>query len=116
MTGSFAFNAIERLASVDDSDAVWRSSIRWGDCLTVVTRNSVYRLIAIHDDTFIVSGGWFDRENESPARVKVAGCTCGGAVINRELLAAPGFHLELANRVVTTAIQEVTLERLGSGL
>lgn len=106
-----AGDAIERLSSVDEASAVWRSFVQWGDRLTIVTRNSVYRLIAIGDDSFLISGGWFDRRNESPAVVKVAGCTCGGAAINRQLLAAPGFHLELANRVVTTAIQQVVHER-----
>lgn len=108
---SYALDAIARLSSVDESDAVWRSSVSWGDRLTIVTRNSVYRLIAIDDDTFIISGGWFERQNEGPARVKIAGCTCGGAAINRELLAAPGFHLEVANCIVTTAIQQVVHER-----
>ena len=103
-------DAIERLSRVDDASAVWRGVVHWGDRLTIVTRNSVYRLIAMDDDTFLISSGWFDRRNESPALVKIAGCTCGGTAINSQLLAAPGFHLELANRVVTTAIQAVVHE------
>jgi hypothetical protein len=106
-----AWTSIERLASVDESAAVWRSSLRWGDRLTIVTLNSVYTLIAMENDSFIISGGWFDRKSASPARVKVAGCTCGGAAINRKLIAAPGLHLELENRLVTTVIQHVVLER-----
>jgi hypothetical protein len=105
-----AYSSLERLSAIPESDGVWRSSLRWGDRVTVVTRNSVYRLIAVDDDSFIVSGGWFERQGSSPARVKVAGCTCGGAAINRRLIAAAGFHLELGNRVVTTEIQRVIVE------
>jgi|SRR5579859_3342145 len=109
---SSAFDAMNRLSNVEDtSGAVWRNEVNWGDRLTIVTRNSVYKLIAIEDDSFIISGGWFDAQNVSPATVKIAGCTCGGAVINRKLIAAPGFHLEVANRIVTTAIQQVVHER-----
>jgi hypothetical protein len=102
--------SLERLATIDKTSGVWRSSLQWGDRLTVVTLNSVYTLIALEDDMFIISGGWFDRTNASPARVKVAGCTYGGAAINRKLIAAPGLHLELGNRLVTTEIQHVVLE------
>ena len=106
-----ATNSLERLSSIDESAGVWRSSLQWGDRLTIVTLNSVYTLIAMGNDSFIVSGGWFDRQSASPALVKVAGCTCGGAAINQKLIAAPGLHLELGNRVVTTQIQQVVLER-----
>lgn len=103
--------SIERLASIDEASGIWRSSLQWGDRVTIVTLNSVYTLIAMEENSFIVSGGWFDRKSMSPARVKVAGCTCGGAVINQNLIAAPGLHLELGNRIVTTEIQQVVLER-----
>ena len=106
-----AFDSIERLLSIEETDAVWRASVQWGDRLTIVTLNSVYTLIALGDDLFLISGGWFDRQNESPALVKVSGCTCGGAAINRHLIAAPGLHLELGNRVVTTEIQRAVHER-----
>ncbi|HUP47955.1 MAG TPA: hypothetical protein VNA04_04110 [Thermoanaerobaculia bacterium] len=106
-----AWRSIERLAGVGASAGVWRSSLQWGDRVTIVTLNSVYTLITMDDDRFMISGGWFDRHRASPAVVNVAGCTCGGAAINRKLIAAPGLHLELGNRVVTTEIRQVTLER-----
>src|SRR2546428_13578335 len=106
---AMACSSPERLAAISEGDGVWRSSLRWGDQVTVVTLNSVYRLIAIENDSFIVSGGWFERHGSAPARVKVAGCTCGRAAINRRLIAAAGFHLELGN-VVTTQIQRVIVE------
>ncbi len=106
--------SIDRLASVGKSGGVWRSSLQWGDRLTVVTLNSVYTLIAREDGSFMISGGWFDRQNASPAVVKVAGCTWGGTAINPRLVAAPGLHLELGNRVVTTEIRQVIHERFES--
>jgi hypothetical protein len=106
-----AWTSLERLARVDESAGVWRSSLRWGDRVTVVTRNSVYTLIVLENDSFLISGGWFERNRKGPAKVKVAGCTCGGTAINAKLIAAPGFHLELGNRVVTTEIHHVLLER-----
>ncbi len=106
--------SIERLANIDESAGVWRSSLQWGDRVTIVTLNSVYTLIATENNSFIISGGWFDRQCASPAVVKVAGCTCGGTAINQKLIAAPGFRLELGNRVLTTEIQQVVVERFDS--
>lgn len=99
---------------MSESAGVWRSSLQWGDRLTIVTLNSVYTLVAMENNSFMISGGWFDRNCASPAVVKVAGCTYGGSAINRKLIAAPGLHLELGNRVVTTEIQQVILERFPS--
>lgn len=107
-----AWVSLDRLASIEESVGVWRSSLRWGDRITIVTLNSVYTLTALENDAFIISGGWFDQRRTSPARVKVAGCTGGGTAINTKLVAAPGLHLELDNRVVTTEIQQVIVERL----
>ncbi len=109
-----ALASLERLASIDQSHGVWRSSLQAGDRITVVTLNSVYTLIAMENDQFMISGGWFARNNASPVVVKVGGCTNGGTAINRKLIAAPGLHLELENRVVTTEIQQVILERCAS--
>ena len=109
-----AATSLERLAALADAEAVWRSSLQFGDRITVVTRNSVYTLIAIENDVFIISGGWFDQQSASPARVAVAGCTCGGTAINRKIIAAPGLHLEFGNRVLTTEIQRVVVERFES--
>ena len=107
-----AWGCLERLANIEESAGVWRSSVQWGDRITVVTLNSVYTLTALENGSFIISGGWFDERRASPARVKVAGCTGGGTAINTKLVAAPGLHLELDNRVVTTEIQQVIVERL----
>lgn len=108
---ALSVKTIEMLTSVAEANAVWRSSVQWGDRITIITANSVYTLIAAEDDSFIVSGGWFERQSASPAVVKVVGCSFGGAVVNRKLIGAPGLHLELGNRLVTTRIQQVIHER-----
>ncbi|HET7711621.1 MAG TPA: hypothetical protein VFL80_06800 [Thermoanaerobaculia bacterium] len=93
---------------------ITRDSLQWGDRITIVTQNSIYVLTAGEDDKFVVSGGWFDRKELSPADVGVAGCTWGGSSINRNVIAAPGLCLEFGNGVVTTEIQRVTLTRYQS--
>lgn len=92
-------------------EGLWRSALEWGDRLIVITLNSIYSLYVIDDDQFIVTGGWFDRKQSSPAIVRIAGCSWGGSAINRKLVAAPGLHLEFGNGVVTTPIQRVILTR-----
>lgn len=108
---ALSLKSIEMLSSLAESSGVWRSSVQWGDRITIITANSVYTLIAAEGDSFIVTGGWFERQSASPAVVKVVGCTFGGAVVNRKLIGAPGLHLELGNRLVTTKIQQVIHER-----
>lgn len=103
---------LSKLATFFESvEGVWRSALHWGDRVIVVTLNSVYTLCVGDDETFVVSGGWFDRNQSSPTVVRVAGCTWGGSAINRRLVAAPGLHLEFANGVVTTEIQRVIVAR-----
>ena len=108
-----ALSSVEILQRVGVKDGVWRSSLRRGDRLTIVTVNSVYKLTLMRNGSFMVSGGWFDRHHCNRTIVRVAGCTSGGSAINQELIAAPGMDLELGNRVVTTAIQQVIVEPIG---
>ena len=96
---------------------VWRRDLEWGDRLVVTTLNSIYRLIFVGSDTFVASGGWFDRKGASPLTIVVSGCSWGGSAINRRLVAAPGLHLEFGNGVVTTRIQKVIVTRgIASGV
>jgi hypothetical protein len=91
--------------------AVRRGELGFGDRLVVRTRNSVYRLWALGDGSFAVSGGWFDRQRLSPATVTVNGCTHGGSALHADVVAAPGLFLEFGNRVSTTRILSVRVER-----
>ena len=88
-----------------------RRCVRAGDWVIVRTRNSTYSLLANGDGTFDATGGWFSREEQSGARLRVAGCTWGGTAILTRMIAAPGMFLEFANNVRTTRICEVRVLR-----
>ena len=99
---------LETLSEVSDRlRAVRRDDVSPGDRLVVATRNSIYALTAQHDGSFLVAGGWFDRQSDGPARVGLAGCTAGGTALLGDVVAAPGLFLEFANGVRTTRIRHV---------
>ena len=90
---------------------VRKTEVRPGDWLVVRTRNSMYSICSLGGGEYMVSGGWFDKEGVSPAKVAINGCTWGGRAIHSEMLAAPGLFLEFGNQVTTTRIQQVRLVR-----
>ncbi len=90
-----------------DSNGVRRADVQPGDVVMVRTRNSVYAVRFVDGGTYSVSGGWFDQQFGKPIQTTIAGCTWGGSVLQRDLVAACGMHLEFGNRVVTSAIQMV---------
>jgi hypothetical protein len=100
------------IATTDDLRQVKKSDVYFGDLIIVNTRNSVYSLRAVDNDSFLVSGGWFDRKGLSPLKTTVRGCTWGGSIIKIDIVAACGLCLEFGNRVVTTAIEKVSVIRL----
>jgi hypothetical protein len=103
--------AIVDRARFDENDVVRKSQLNCGDRVIVKTRNSVYSLCALGDDTFAVSGGWFERDGGSPTLVTINGCTYGGSVIRHDVVAGPGLFLEFGNNVLTTRIQGVRVVR-----
>lgn len=107
-----------RVADAERLPALRKVELRPGDTALVTTRNSVYAIRALGDGTYLVSGGWFDRQGASPAAVGVNGCTWGGSAIREDVIAAPGLFLEFSNRVRTTRIRGFELlrrEELHSG-
>jgi hypothetical protein len=92
-------------------ESVQRGNLAWGDWLLITTRNSTYTLLVLDEDTFAVSGGWFDERCDAPQRMRVNGCTWGGTAIKQDVLAARGLFLEFGNRVVTTRIESVRILR-----
>jgi hypothetical protein len=62
---------------------------------------------------FGVSGGWFDKQGDMPAKTTIAGCTWGGSVIKADVVAAVGLSLEFGNRVTTSPIQKIFVVRQG---
>ncbi len=92
---------------------VQRADLRAGDLVLVATRNSVYALRVLDQATYLVSGGWFDRQGLAPLRTTVTGCTWGGCILKSDVVAVCGMCLEFGNRVVTSTIQKVCVFRHG---
>jgi hypothetical protein len=90
---------------------VCKWDLQFGDLVLIKTRNSVYSVYVLDNDSYLVSGGWFDRKGLSPLKMRINGCTWGGSIIKIDALAACGLCLEFGNRVVTTAIQRVSVLR-----
>lgn len=88
-----------------------KRELSFGDRVFVRTRNSLYSLLALGDGTFVVNGGWFDKQALAPATVAINGCTFGGSAICCDLVAGRGLFLEFSNNVCTTRIQSVHVER-----
>jgi len=86
---------------------VRKNSLRFGDLVVINTQNSVYNVRVLERDSYLVSGGWFDKKGLSPMRTTIAGCTWGGSVIKLDVVAACGLCLEFGNRVITSPIQKM---------
>ena len=92
-------------------DVVRKRDIHDGDCVVVTTRNSRYTIWALGNGMYLVWGGWFDLQGSSPQRMTINGCTWGGSVIKRDIVAARGLRLEFGNTVLTTRIEHVRVVR-----
>jgi len=90
---------------------VSKAELNFGDCVQVTTRNSTYLIQVLGEGHYLISGGWVDLQGESPMRTTIAGCTWGGSAIKGDIVAACGLHLEFGKRVVTSAIQKVSVIR-----
>ena len=101
------------VSAAEEIDGVRRGDLDPGDRVIVSTRNSVYSLIARGDGSFLVSGGWYQRQGLGPTPVDVLGCTAGGHALFTEHIAAPGLFLEFADGTRTTRIRSV--RRIASG-
>jgi len=102
-------SAIVDRAELDD--VVLKSDLECGDRVVVRTRNSRYSLLAVGGNSFVVSGGWFDRRGGSPIVVTVNGCTYGGSAIRHDVVAGRGLFLEFGNNVLTTRIRSFEVSR-----
>ena len=103
--------AIIDQSQYDESSIVRKSELGCGDRVIVRTRNSTYSLCALGDDTFAVTGGWFERGNSTATLITINGCTYGGSVIRHDVVAGAGLFLEFGNNVLTTRIQDVHVVR-----
>jgi hypothetical protein len=98
----------------DFLEHVRKEELKFGDLVFIETKNSFYHIYVLGNSRYLVSGGWFDKNEFSPAIIKINGCTWGGNIIKIDYLAACGMHLEFNNGVVTTTIQKVIVFR-GNG-
>ena len=112
-TGSFGSLGTleERVEQLANIERVEKRDLHPGDRVIIKTRNSVYSIYALGDDHYLVSGGWFDRQGLSPAKMTISGCTWGGRAIKADFVAARGLCLEFGNQVMTTRIQQFRLIR-----
>jgi len=92
-------------------EQVRKWDLQFGDLVLIRTKNSYYSIYVLDNDSYLVSGGWFDRKGLSPLKTRINGCTWGGSIIKIDALAACGLCLEFGNRVVTTTIQRVSVLR-----
>jgi hypothetical protein len=104
-------NAI--LDQVGVSQPARKHELGAGDYVVVTTENSIYSIEVLENSTYLVRGGWFDRQRMSPVRLSIAGCTWGGSVIKNDIVAACGLHLEFGNRLLTSRIRDVLVIRAG---
>jgi len=95
----------------DSAKEVRKDDLYLGDWLLVTTANSRYVIRPLRDGNYSVSGGWFDKNDLSPFKTSITGCTWGGSAIKLNIVAALGRHLEFGNRVVTSSIRGFSVFR-----
>jgi hypothetical protein len=86
---------------------VKKNQLKAGDHIILKTYNSTYKIMVDTDGKYIVSGGWFDKNNMSPLKTTINGCTWGGSVIKTDIIAACGLFLEFGNKLKTSRIKEI---------
>ncbi len=86
---------------------VRKDQLKAGDYIYLKTYNSTYTIKVDSDGTYLVSGGWFDKNNLSPMKLSINGCTWGGSVIKTDIVAACGLFLEFGNKLITSRIKEI---------
>lgn len=86
---------------------IHKNKLQVGDRLFLKTLNSTYIIKVIGNSEYVVSGGWFDRQNLSPHKINIRGCTWGGTAIKTDIIAAPGLCIEFSNNLITSKIDKV---------
>jgi hypothetical protein len=86
---------------------VYKHEVKQGDQVHLKTINSVYVIKVVEEGEYLVSGGWFDRQNLSPHKINIRGCTWGGTAIKTDIIAAPGLCIEFGNNLITSKINKV---------
>lgn len=102
----WGFDLHSATETADSLKKIEKRQLAVGDYLLVSTRNSVYQIQKVDEHIYEVSGGWFDLQNLSPARLNIRGCTWGGSAIKVDVAAACGLCLEFDNNVTTSTIRK----------
>lgn len=102
---------LAEMRDLQNINAISRSDVAAGDRIVIQTANSTYLVEALSDKEFLVSGGWFDRNDLSPYVSNIHGCTMGSSAIYHNLLAAIGLCIEFDNQVTTSPITEISILR-----
>jgi hypothetical protein len=86
---------------------IHKNELQPGDQILLKTLNSVYSIKVLDGGYYHVSGGWFDKQEQSPVKTTISGCTWGGCVIKTDIIAACGLCLEFGNKVITSRIKKI---------
>jgi len=99
---------LERLVNECEClEQVHKNELKPGDWILIKTMNSVYSVKALQNGYYKVSGGWFDKNELSPVKTTISGCTWGGCIIKTDIVAACGLCLEFGNKVITSRIRKI---------
>ena len=101
------YNLAQLVRHAGDATGVRRSDMASGDMLLLYTQNSIYRVQKLNDNSYSVSGGWFDQHHQADVVTSIVGCTWGGTSVHRDFVASCGMRVEFGNRVLTSILQRV---------
>lgn len=99
------------IRAIEKKFLVHRSDLTFGDTVLVRTLNSLYVLHVWGDDIYGVTGGWFDRNGYSIAKLKINGCTWGGSAIKQDVIAGKGLCIEFNNGVRTSLVVDILIRK-----
>jgi len=86
---------------------VHKNELQPGDQILLKTMNSIYSIKVLQDGYYNVSGGWFDKNESSPVKTTISGCTWGGCIIKTDIVAACGLCVEFGNKIITSRIRKI---------
>lgn len=111
MTGKFGFNLKRVVEYSEEIEHISKDHFYQRDCLLVRTQNSIYTIRKTEEQSYQVSGGWFDKQGISPTKIIIRGCTWGGSILHINMLAACGLCLEFGNNVITSPVTQIVVIR-----
>ena len=74
---------------------IHKNSLKVGDTIILKTNNSAYLIKVLGEEQYTVAGGWFDKNNLSPATLTINGCSGVAVLLKMTSLLRAGFILNL---------------------